>query len=159
VRHWTPTRTRRPLVLVPLLLALAACSSTSPGWTFAPAPSPTPVPSASGDASAAPSGEPSAEPSDGGGGTVVQLSATNIAWDQATLTAPAGVAFQIELANNDPSVPHNVEIIDSNGEKLFVSETFPGVETRTFDVPPLEAGTYEFICIVHPNMTGILTAS
>jgi plastocyanin len=128
----------------------------------------TPLPSASGDASAAPSGEssaapsgePSAAPSDGGGGgTVVQVSATNIAWDQASLTVPAGVPFQVEFANNDASVPHNFEIVDGSGAKPFVSDTFPGVETRTFDVPALTAGDYQFTCVVHPNMLGTLVAS
>ena len=27
----------------------------------------------------------------------------------------------------------------------------------TYSVPALAAGTYTFICIVHPNMTGTLT--
>lgn len=160
-------RSARPLALAPILLLIAACTSTTPGWTYAPAPSVTPLPSASGDASAAPSGEPSAAPSgepsaapsDGGGGQVVQVSATNIAWDQASLTVPAGVPFQIEFANNDASVPHNVEIIDGSGAKPFVSDTFPGVETRTFDVAPLNAGNYQFTCVVHPNMVGTLVAS
>ena len=160
-------RSTRPLVLAPILVLLAACTSTTPGWTYAPAPSLTPVPSASGDASAAPSGEPSAAPSgepsvapsDGGGGTVVQVSATNIAWDQAQLTVPAGQPFQIEFANNDASVPHNVEIVDASGAKPFVSDTFPGIETRTFDVAPLAAGDYQFTCVVHPNMLGTLVAS
>jgi plastocyanin len=31
------------------------------------------------------------------------------------------------------------------------------VETRTYDVPALAAGTYEFVCTVHPNMRGTLT--
>jgi plastocyanin len=30
-------------------------------------------------------------------------------------------------------------------------------QTVTYDVPALPAGTYTFICIVHPNMTGTLT--
>jgi plastocyanin len=29
----------------------------------------------------------------------------------------------------------------------------------TYDVPPLAAGTYGFICSVHPNMTGTLTVN
>ncbi len=37
-------------------------------------------------------------------------------------------------------------------------EIFNGVETRTYDVPALPAGTYGFVCTVHPNMTGTLTA-
>ncbi|MFM2194015.1 MAG: Cupredoxin-like domain, partial [Chloroflexota bacterium] len=29
--------------------------------------------------------------------------------------------------------------------------------TRTYNVPALDAGTYAFICTVHPNMAGTLT--
>lgn len=89
--------------------------------------------------------------------TVVKVSALNIAFDQTQLSAPADQPFQIEFANNDPSIPHNVEIKDSAGASAFNGEIFPGVETRTYDVPPLAAGAYPFICSVHPNMTGTLT--
>jgi plastocyanin len=37
--------------------------------------------------------------------------------------------------------------------------TFPGVATQDFTVGPLAAGSYPFVCSVHPNMTGTLTAS
>jgi plastocyanin len=87
---------------------------------------------------------------------VVQVSALNIAFDPTELSAPADQAFQIEFANNDPSIPHNVEIKDAAGSQVFNGEIFNGVETRTYDVPPLAAGTYQFVCSVHPTMTGTL---
>jgi plastocyanin len=31
------------------------------------------------------------------------------------------------------------------------------VGTQTYDVPALPAGTYSFVCSVHPNMVGTLT--
>ncbi len=37
--------------------------------------------------------------------------------------------------------------------------SFPGVEARDYQVEGLAAGSYEFVCTVHPNMTGTLTAS
>jgi plastocyanin len=162
-------RSVRLLVLAPLGLLLLACTSAAPGWTYAPAPPATPLPSASADASgapsgepsAAPSGEPSAAPSDGGGGggTIIDIAAQNIAFDQATLSAPADQPFQIRFANNDAGIPHNVEIKDASGAAVFVGEIFNGVETRVYDVPALAAGDYPFLCTVHPNMTGTLTAS
>jgi plastocyanin len=164
--------TVRTLALGTLAVALlvAACGGTQPGWTYAPAPSVTPAPSVApsdggsaapsdGGESAAPSdGGESAAPSDGGTGATVQISAINIAFDQAAVEAPADAPFQIEFANNDPGIPHNVEIKDAGGTSLFQGEVFNGVETRTYDVPALAAGEYTFICTVHPNMTGTLTA-
>ena len=37
-------------------------------------------------------------------------------------------------------------------------EIFAGVGQRDYAVPALAAGTYQFLCTVHPNMTGTLTA-
>ena len=85
-------------------------------------------------------------------GEVVTVTATNIVWEQADLEVPAGTAFTLELVNNDASVPHNVDIRDQAGTSLFTTETFPGVETRSFDAPALAAGAYQFVCTVHPNM-------
>jgi plastocyanin len=71
---------------------------------------------------------------------------------------PADTAFQIHFVNNDQGIPHNVEIKDAGGASIFQGEVFPGVDERTYDVPALPAGEYTFICTVHPNMTGTLTA-
>jgi mono/diheme cytochrome c family protein/plastocyanin len=141
---------------------------TFTGWVdpnYQPAPGATPFPDCYLDAlvgpspSPAASGEPgaSATPSEAPSGTVLQLSAQNIAYDTDALQAPADVPFQIEFANNDAGVPHNVEIKDAAGATVFKGDIFNGVETRTYDVPALPAGTYQFVCTVHPNMTGILT--
>jgi plastocyanin len=155
-------RSFRPIALLALIaLAVAACTGgASPGWTYAPAPSPTPVPSteASAEPTAEPSAGASAAPSEGaaGGGVVLDISAQNIAFDKDTLEAPADTPFQIRFANNDAGVPHNVEIRDAMSMSLWVGEIFNGVETRVYDVPALPAGTYVFICTVHPNMVGEL---
>lgn len=159
------------------ILAVAGCASSTPGWTYAPAPSPTPVPSVDASASAGPSGPASAAPSGSAAApsasgapsgsaapagsaasTVVQVAALNIAFDPTELSVPADTAFQIEFANNDASIPHNVEIKDAVGASVFKGEIFNGVETKTYDVPALAAATYQFICSVHPNMVGTLTA-
>ena len=42
---------------------------------------------------------------------------------------------------------------------MFKGDIFPGVAQQTYDVPPLPAGGYAFVCTVHPNMTGTLTAN
>jgi plastocyanin len=71
---------------------------------------------------------------------------------------PADTAFQIHFVNNDNGIPHNVAIHDQADTEVFQGEIFPGVAERTYDVPPLAAGEYRFICTVHPNMAGSLTA-
>ena len=102
---------------------------------------------------------PPPRPSGEAAGTVLQVSALNVAFEQTTLTAPADQAFQIEFDNKDAGVPHNVAIHrnEPTGEEVFKGEIFNGPEKRIYDVPPLSAGPYAFICTVHPNMTGTLT--
>ena len=161
-------------------------TSTLSGWrdpAFAPAPgstavpncwkdafaSPSAAPSAgasgapagSGAPSAAPSGAPAGSPaaSSGATGAVLELSASGIAFDKTDLTAPAGVAFQIKFTNNDAGIPHDVAIHKDSptGAIVWQGEIFSGVDSRTYDVPALPAGTYGFSCVVHPTMVGTLT--
>ncbi len=129
---------------------LAACTTANPGWTYQPAPSVTPPPSV----------EVSAEPSPGSDSDAVQISAVGLAFEQAEVNVPAGEPFRIEFANNDAGTPHNVAIHrdSATGEEIYKGEIFNGVETRTYDVPALDAGAYAFICTVHPTMVGTLTA-
>jgi len=112
----------------------------------AASPSPPPAPSGS-----APPGEP--------GGAPIAIAAQNVAFDKAELSAPADTPFKIEFDNRDPSIPHNVAIHEGSpqGPEVFRGEVFPGPAKKTYDVPPLPAGTYGFICSVHPNMAGTLT--
>ena len=68
------------------------------------------------------------------------------------IAVPADTAFTIELDNQDAGIPHNLSISeDPEWTKiLFTGETFNGVETRTYEVPPLPAGIYSFRCDIHP---------
>ena len=158
---------RRPLLALSFLavaVLVAACSSSeAPGWTYAP-PTPSPTPGPSVDASAAPSavaseaptGGESAAPSDGGGnGEAVEISAVNIAFEQTEVSAPADAPFTIRFDNKE-AVPHNVEIKDAAGMSLFKGEIVTGPVVVDYAVPALAAGTYQFICTVHPNMIGTL---
>jgi plastocyanin len=161
-------RLARPLALLVILTSiLAACAAEStPGWTFSPTPTPTVAPSqapgaSSAPATPAPSGAPTAAPSAGGGAVVqVTLTASGIAYDTDSLEVPADTPFQIVFTNNDAGIPHNVAIHKDSptGPEVWKGDIFNGVETRTYDVPALPAGTYGFVCSVHPNMTGTLTA-
>jgi plastocyanin len=157
----------RLAVLAALTAAVAACAATAtPGWTLSPTPTPTIAPSVaptaapSGAASAAPSGEATPAPSGGAAGVVLTISAQNTAYDTDTLEVPANTAFQIVFTNNDAGIPHNVAIHKDSptGPEVWKGEIFNGVATKTYDVPALPAGTYGFVCSVHANMTGTLTA-
>jgi plastocyanin len=172
-------RTRHAAALTVILATvLSACSSgAQPGWTFAPTPPPTPAasgapsaapgagasgaPAGSGAPSAAPSGGAAGSPAASGGatGTLLELTASGVAFDKTDLAAPAGVAFQIKFTNNDAGIPHDVAIHKDSpsGAIVWQGEIFSGVDSRTYDVPALPAGTYGFTCVVHPNMTGTLT--
>jgi plastocyanin len=113
----------------------------------------TPAPTPSSSPGATPGGSP-------GQSVTLKVTAAGIAFDTASLEAPANTPFKIELVNNDAGVPHNVAIHEGSptGRELWRGELFAGVETRTYEVPALPAGTYGFICTAHPNvMTGTLT--
>jgi mono/diheme cytochrome c family protein/plastocyanin len=134
---------------------------TFKGWRdpeFKPDPAATPV--------------PECHSGGGGGGTaapaeslppdapVVDLVAKGVAFDKTELTVPAGEAFGIHLDNQDgPGLPHNVQIKAQDGTSISDPPEIEGGEATTYAYEPLEAGTYTFICRVHPipAMTGTLT--
>jgi hypothetical protein len=57
-------------------------------------------------------------------------------------------------------VPHNVEIADSAARttKFLEGEPIDGVATVTYQAPELAAGSYYFLCSIHPNMNGTVQA-
>lgn len=132
---------------------------TFKGWRdpkFVPEPGATPYPAcwadefaSGGSAPPAPSADPNAE--------VVEIAAAAIAFDTASLTAPADAGFTLRFDNQDAGIDHNVEI-KQGATSVFKGEIFPGVAQREYAVPALVAGMYDFICTVHPNMAGTLTA-
>ena len=141
---------RLVLLALSTVLALSACASEPAAWTYAPAPSKTPPPSA--DASVA--------PSDAASGNV-KITAQGVKFVQASVDVPAASAFKIDFDNQDAGTPHDIVVHkgDLNGEVVFKGEQFNGIELRVYDVPALEAGTYGFVCSIHPTlMTGVMTA-
>ena len=118
------------------------------------------TPSGSPGASGAPgaSGEPATPPPPPGDAGDAEISALNITFEQAEVSAPADRPFKLRFLNKDAGVPHNVEIKDAGGAALFLGEIFPGVADQVYDVPALAPGSYPFVCTVHPNMVGTLNA-
>jgi len=119
----------------------SGAGSTPAGGAGSPAASVAPSPSASG---------PAAD---------VTITAVNVAFTTASVTVPAGKPFTIRFQNNDASIPHNVAIRPDGaaGPAVWTGEIFPGVDSRLYQVSALQAGTYTFICDLHPTMTGTLT--
>jgi len=78
-----------------------------------------------------------------------------------SLRMPANEPVALAFDNEDGGVQHNVAIYrdDSAEESLFVGDLIAGPETVTYEVPPLDPGTYFFRCDVHPQMNGTLEAA
>ena len=105
-------------------------------------------------------GEEGEEP--GGPGAIVALTAQDIAFQPADLTVPAGAPFTIAFDNRDAGVQHNVDIFaetDFSGTALFEGELVTGAVKVDYEVSPLDAGSYAFRCVVHPQMTGTIEAA
>jgi plastocyanin len=82
-----------------------------------------------------------------------------VKFDTAKINAPAGKAFTITFDNQDAGTPHDIDILDSTGKKVVDNKDFPGVATKAYDIPALDAGTYKFECSIHPAlMNGELVA-
>jgi len=139
---------------------------TFKGWvdpSFAPAPSTTPFPDCwsgtaggGGGSGASPSPAASLGPNDVIGTVVAQ----NISFDIHDLTATQNKAFGIDFQQKDSGVGgHNIQIKDANGNVVFDGQVLSDPGETTYVVPALPAGTYTFLCKIHPipNMTGTLT--
>lgn len=106
---------------------------------------------------AAANATPPPAPSGAAAGPPVPLTAKNVKFDQAALTAPA-TGFTIQFDNEDAGTPHDVDILDASGAKVFDSKEFAGPAKQVLAVPALPAGTYKFECSIHPSlMFGTLT--
>ena len=81
--------------------------------------------------------------------------ANNLAFDQTQLTVPADTTFAITLDNRDVA-PHNVNITGNGVSRE--TEPFGGPATQTYTYAGLPAGSYTFLCSVHPDMKGTLTS-
>ena len=156
---------RDPALGEPRSTRSPARSETFNGWVdanYKPAPGATPFPACWSDefatASAAPSGRPAAASVDPNA-TVGRRSSRSghRVRPRPTLTAPADKPFVIEFDNQDAGVPHNVEIKDAAGAVKFKGEIFNGVANAGLPGAGAAAGSYPFVCTVHPTMTGTLT--
>ncbi len=119
--------------LVALAAVLAACS----GASAAPA-----TPAASTPATPA--------------GDAVSIVAKDMKFAQTQVSVKAGEAFSIDFDNQD-GAPHNIKISDASGAQVFKGDIVSSTKV-VYAVPALAAGSYQFLCEVHPEMKGTITA-
>jgi plastocyanin len=122
-------------------------ASAAPGGSVAPGGST--APGGGTTASEAPPAAPDAD---------VVVTAKGINWVESAITIPAGAPFTLALDNQDAGIPHDVVIRDAGGAEVFRTDLVTGVAVVVYDVPAIPAGQYTFVCTVHPNMTGTVTA-
>jgi plastocyanin len=87
----------------------------------------------------------------------INLAAQNIAFDQSTITVPAGASVTV-VFNNKEGIPHNFAVYtDSSATKsIFIGATVTGPTTKIYTfTAPATPGNYFFRCDIHAlQMTG-----
>ena len=109
------------------------------------------VTTACSGASAAPSGPVATPPAD-----AVVIVAKDLAWQPSAVTVKAGEPVTIVMDNQEDA-PHNIYVKDSAGADVFKGEIV-SKQQITYQLEALTPGTYPFICEVHPDMKGTITA-
>ena len=89
----------------------------------------------------------------------IVVTAENRTFSTSELVVPADSAFPLVLVNKDGD-PHNIAIRTKagfDGELIFRHDPI-AASTIVLQVGPIPAGTYYFICEVHPEMNGTVLA-
>jgi plastocyanin len=81
-------------------------------------------------------------------------------FDPATADAKANTAFTLTFDNQDPTAPHNLVLSDASSAPVAMggdTAPFQGPKKVSYTIPALKAGTYTYVCQVHPTtMKGTL---
>ncbi len=103
-----------------------------------------------------PASAPAAEPIPEGD---VVVTAVAITFVEKAISAPADAPFSIVLDNQASGIAHDVDLRDTSGNVVFDGAPIVGVKATVYEVGALPAGSYTFICSLHPvpDMTGTAT--
>lgn len=90
----------------------------------------------------------------GGGEDELQLAASGTAWDTTSFELTSGTSYSIEVDNQD-GVQHNFTF-----EEAQADVDIPANEDATVTFTAPAAGSYEFVCAIHPAaMKGTITVT
>ena len=89
-------------------------------------------------------------------GPTVTVVAKDVKFQTTDVPVKANEAFDLVLDNQD-SAPHNIKVSDASGKEIYKGQI---VTSQKVDnaIPALAPGTYTFVCEVHPDMRGTITA-
>ena len=115
---------------------------------------PTPTTTSTTQSTSAPTSTPA--PTSSSQAVTIDLTAQNVAFDQSTISVPAGASVTINFNNKDIGVPHNFAVYQYNptgiAKAIFVGDTITGPATITYHfTAPTDTNTYFFECDVHPQ--------
>lgn len=106
-------------------------------------------------------GSPAPGASEAPAATAFKIAAKEIAFDVKAIVVKADAPFTIDFTNNDvPGVTHDIEIRATDGTTVIQKQdVINGGGSVTYQYKPLAAGSYVFICSIHPvpSMTGTIT--
>lgn len=88
-------------------------------------------------------------------GGEVTIVAKDLAWTVPCLQAPEGVRLTVVIKNEDSGVNHDLRITGLPGKPGSPLTAGPSTQRLALGAT-LRAGSYAYVCDIHPNMTGTL---
>ena len=135
-----------PLAALLLLIGATACGSDEAGGGAQPSDAGAPPSTQAPDTGSGGCSDASA--TDLSGDDPFTITIQNSTWDPDCVRASGAAAITIE---NKDAVDHTFTIPDTQ-----VDAPLPGNETFNGEAAGLDPGTYEFICTIHPTITGTI---